>query len=88
MFCRRYISNVKSIEKKKIFSHKQKLPVIVHSTWDSVVVALINEIVRLTHSIAFVVLVEVDSVVFAVAEFDCPERIVAVVISLIINWKC
>lgn len=52
----------------------------MHSASDSVAVALINEIVELTHSIAFAVS-EVDSVVFAVAEFGCPEKIVAAVIS-------
>lgn len=48
------------------------IPVAVHSASDSVAVAPISEIEDLTHSIAFVVF-EVDSVVFAVAEFGCPE---------------
>lgn len=48
----------------------------MHSALDFVAVALLNEIECLLHSIAFVVS-EVDSVVFAVAEFGCPERMVA-----------
>lgn len=57
------------------------LPATVHLAWDSVAVARISEIADLTYSIAFAVS-EVDSVVFAVAEFGCPEKIVAVVISV------
>lgn len=52
------------------------VPATVHSTLDSVAVAQTNEIECSTRSIAFVVS-EVDSVVFVVAEFGCPEKIAA-----------
>lgn len=51
----------------------------MHLALDSVAVALIIEIGDSKRSIALV-FVEVDSVVFAVAEFGCPERIAAVVL--------
>lgn len=50
----------------------------MHLALDSVAVAQLIEIEGWPHSIALVVF-EVDSVEFAVAALDCPERIAAAV---------
>lgn len=60
-----------------VLAHKYE-PVAVHSASDSVAPAQTVEIECWTHSIAFVVF-EVDSVEFAVAAIDCPEKIAAAV---------